>query len=135
MEDPARPKAEVTTTKNLVTRIGIGINALRTAVNKATDSVGTLTGDATAEEIRQTEYLQGKAINIFNEVDEDIQEFRKAADSVRQVIEQSEAVEDRNVVKETDNVDAAVQVEKIIIVYVLNYSVIFITRPRVRACK
>ena len=75
MEDPARPKAEVTTTKNLVTRIGIGINALRTAVNKATDSAGTLTGDATAEEIRQTEYLQGKAINIFNEVDEDIQEI------------------------------------------------------------
>ena len=75
MEDPARPKAEVTTTKNLVTRIGIGINALRTAVNKATDSAGTLSGDATAEEIRQTEYLQGKAINIFNEVDEDVQEI------------------------------------------------------------
>ena len=59
-------------------------------------------------------------VSPSNEVDEDIQEFRKAADSVRQVIEQSEAVEDRNVVKETDNVDAAVQVEKIIIVYVLN---------------
>lgn len=57
-------------------------------------------------------------VSPSNEVDEDIQEFRKAADSVRQVIEQSEAVEDRNVVKETDNVDAAVQVEKII--YVLN---------------
>ena len=49
-------------------------------------------------------------VSPSNEVDEDIQEFRKAADSVRQVIEQSEAVEDRNVVKETDNVDAAVQV-------------------------
>ena len=59
-------------------------------------------------------------VSPSNEVDEDIQEFRKAADSVRQVIEQSEAVENRNVVKETDNVDAAVQVEKIIIVYVLN---------------
>ena len=59
-------------------------------------------------------------VSPSNEVDEDIQEFRKAADSVRQVIEQSEAVEDRNVVKETDNVDAAVQVEKIIPVYVLN---------------
>ena len=59
-------------------------------------------------------------VSLSNEVDEDIQEFRKAADSVRQVVEQSEAVEDRNVVKETDNVDAAVQVEKIIIVYVLN---------------
>ena len=59
-------------------------------------------------------------VSPSNEVDEDIQEFRKAADSVRQVIEQSEAVEDRNVVKETDNVDAAVQVEKIIIFYVLN---------------
>ena len=59
-------------------------------------------------------------VSPSNEVDEDIQEFRKAADSVRQVIEQSEAVEDRNVVKETDNVDAAVQVEKIITVYVLN---------------
>ena len=59
-------------------------------------------------------------VSPSNEVDEDIQEFRKAADSVSQVIEQSEAVEDRNVVKETDNVDAAVQVEKIIIVYVLN---------------
>ena len=57
-------------------------------------------------------------VSPSNEVDEDIQEFRKAADSVRQVIEQSEAVEDRNVVKETDNVDAAVQVEKTIIVYV-----------------
>ena len=51
-------------------------------------------------------------VSPYNEVDEDIQEFRKAADSVRQVIEQSEAVEDLNVVKETDNVDAAVQVEK-----------------------
>ena len=59
-------------------------------------------------------------VSPSNEVDEDIQEFRKAADSVRQVIEQSEAVENRNVVKETDNVDAAVQVEKISIVYVLN---------------
>ena len=74
-ERPARPRAELTTTKNLVTRIGIGINALRTAVNKATDSAGTLSGDSTAEEIRQTEYLQGKAISIFNEVDEDTQEI------------------------------------------------------------
>ena len=50
-ERPARPRAELTTTKNLVTRIGIGINALHRAVNKATDSAGTLTGDSTAEEI------------------------------------------------------------------------------------
>ena len=55
---------------------------------------------------------EGNTENVSpsNEVDEDIQEFRKAADSVRQVIEQSEAVKDRNSVKETENVDAAVQV-------------------------
>ena len=69
-----------------------------------------LSKEENPDHVGQVDVAENVSPSPSNEVDEDIQEFRKAADSVRQVIEQSEAVKDRNSVKETENVDAAVQV-------------------------